>query len=152
MLTSIILLCLYSVCRIALISSHLVTRALKHTVAPTDTAIVEYGQKFADLKAALLAHAVINTEITVLRSSSRCRPRSSSCWLLSHSMSCTSLLIFGEVFPVLGALMFITFSPNPDSCPHLRFKFWPRSQLVLKQPPWLEAGFEPLFYSRKPAS
>ncbi|EIM81233.1 uncharacterized protein STEHIDRAFT_162217 [Stereum hirsutum FP-91666 SS1] len=43
------------------------TRTLKHAVAPTDAAIVEYGNKFSELKAALLAHATINTEISVLR-------------------------------------------------------------------------------------
>lgn len=42
-------------------------RALKHAVAPTDMAIARYGNKFAQLKAALLAHAAINTEIAVLR-------------------------------------------------------------------------------------
>lgn len=44
-----------------------VARTVKHSMAPTDTAIVEYGIKFADLKAALLAFVTINTEITVLR-------------------------------------------------------------------------------------
>lgn len=45
----------------------LVTRAVKHSLAPTDAAIIKYGRKFTELKAALLAHATINTEITVLR-------------------------------------------------------------------------------------
>lgn len=33
----------------------------------TDAAIIQYGQRFCDLKAALLAHATIQTEISVLR-------------------------------------------------------------------------------------
>lgn len=44
-----------------------VTRALKHSWAPTDAAIVAYGTKFSELKAALLERAAINTEIAVLR-------------------------------------------------------------------------------------
>lgn len=33
----------------------------------TDAAIVKYGHKFAELKAALLAQSAVTTEITVLR-------------------------------------------------------------------------------------
>ncbi|KAF9058771.1 hypothetical protein BDP27DRAFT_1342956 [Rhodocollybia butyracea] len=42
-------------------------RTMKHSVASTDAAIVDYGKRFSELKAALLDHATINTEITVLR-------------------------------------------------------------------------------------
>ncbi|EIM81824.1 uncharacterized protein STEHIDRAFT_161179 [Stereum hirsutum FP-91666 SS1] len=48
-------------------SDRFLTRAVKHSLAPTDAAIIKYGRKFTELKAALLAHATINTEITVLR-------------------------------------------------------------------------------------
>lgn len=40
---------------------------MKYATGPTDTAIVEYGMKFTELKVALLDHATINTEIIVLR-------------------------------------------------------------------------------------
>ncbi|KIK60577.1 hypothetical protein GYMLUDRAFT_244151 [Collybiopsis luxurians FD-317 M1] len=42
-------------------------RAMKHALLPTDAAIVTYGQKFSELKAALLARSAIHTEIAVLR-------------------------------------------------------------------------------------
>ncbi|KAF9064575.1 hypothetical protein BDP27DRAFT_1470619 [Rhodocollybia butyracea] len=48
-------------------SDNFVVRTLKHSVATTDAAIVHYGNKFGELKAALLDHATITTGITVLR-------------------------------------------------------------------------------------
>ncbi|KAF9061868.1 hypothetical protein BDP27DRAFT_1300736 [Rhodocollybia butyracea] len=48
-------------------SDNFVFRILKHSVATTDAAIVHYGNKFSELKAALLDHATITTGITVLR-------------------------------------------------------------------------------------
>ncbi|KAF9049428.1 hypothetical protein BDP27DRAFT_1434122 [Rhodocollybia butyracea] len=48
-------------------SETFLARAVRHSVNPTDLAVIEYGQKFSDLKAALLAHATIQTEIKVLR-------------------------------------------------------------------------------------
>ncbi|KAJ4484499.1 hypothetical protein C8R41DRAFT_958545 [Lentinula lateritia] len=44
-----------------------VRRALKHCYIPTDQAIVQYGQKFIELKAALLGHSAISTEMMVSR-------------------------------------------------------------------------------------
>ncbi|KAF9058769.1 hypothetical protein BDP27DRAFT_1453783 [Rhodocollybia butyracea] len=48
-------------------SDSFLVRTMKHSVASTDAAIVDYGKRFSELKAALLDHATINTEITVLR-------------------------------------------------------------------------------------
>lgn len=42
-------------------------RTVKHTVAPTDGAIIKYSDAFRKLKDALLSRATIYTEITVLR-------------------------------------------------------------------------------------
>ncbi|KAE9386185.1 hypothetical protein BT96DRAFT_1026345 [Gymnopus androsaceus JB14] len=42
-------------------------RTMKHSLATTDAAIVSYGNKFSELKEALLDYATIDTEITVLR-------------------------------------------------------------------------------------